>query len=159
MAFAFGAGLLVRGTSPLAFNLKVSGSDSVLYAAITPTHRGSPDPSACSGTFDGAAMPVKFTDVTTSGSRQVRVFRLVAPNTGSLSGSLSWSGGGSMRVVAFYLTGVGQVTPDDAQDTSDGTGGTSSTSHTISSATGNMVVDVAVTNATVPARRSVTTST
>lgn len=146
MAVSFGGGTIVNGASPLAFSLNPSGSNVVMYVGISHAPGAGADPSAATATWHSAAQSftTKFTDITTNGSRQIRVQRLLNPDQGSFSGEVTWSGGGHMRVIAFWLTGVDQVTPDDAQDTFDGGSGVTSTTHTIASAVGNLVVDFAV---------------
>lgn len=149
MAVAFDArseGEAVPGTS-LTIAHTVSGSNRVLYCAIT-HDPGGDEVDQVTATYNGTAMAVFFTDMTTHASRRVRVFRLVAPDTGTHDVVLSWGGDSQFfRAVCASFTGVDQTTPDDAQVLTDGSGGGTSTSRSVSSATGDMVMDTVVLSA------------
>lgn len=130
------------GTS-LTMSHIVSGSDRALYCVVSHTP-GDADVDTVTATYNSVAMDVLFTDTTTHSSRHVRAFRLVAPDTGTHDLVLSWSGTAGMAAVAASFTGVDQADPDDAQVLTDGSGGGTSSSRSVSSAVGDMVMDVLV---------------
>lgn len=146
-AVAFDArseGLANPGTS-LTVAHTVTGSNVVLYVACTHQPGSGVDVTNMTATYNGVSMGVKFTDTTTNGSRHVRVFRLVGASTGTNNWVISWGGANVVvACIAASYTGVDQVTPDDANGTTDGSAGGTSTTQDVSSATGNMVMDVVV---------------
>lgn len=108
----------------------VSGSGLTDVSTVTATHGTSP-----------VSMDILFTDTTTVANRPIRVFRLVAPVTGTHNVVFSWSGSNFLRAVCASFTGVDQADPDDAQVALDGSGGGTSSSLNVSSAADDMVVD------------------
>lgn len=146
MAVAFDAGSEGEADPGASLTIAhtVSGSDRVLYCAITHSPGGD-EVDQVTATYNGTAMDVMFTDMTTHGSRRVRVFRLVEPATGTNDVVFSWGGGSqSFRAVCASFTGVDQADPDDAHVLTDGSGGGTSTSRSVTSATDDMVMDVVV---------------
>lgn len=129
------------GTS-LTISHTVAGSDRALYYAVAHTP-GDTGVSGVTATYNGTAMDILFTDDTTLSNRHVRVFRLVAPATGTHDVVLSWTGTSGMAALGASFTGVDQADPDDAQAATSVDPGTS-ISRSTSSATGDMVMDVLV---------------
>lgn len=130
------------GTS-LTISHTTSGSNRLLNCVISHTP-GDADVSAVTATYNGTSMDVLFTDTTTHSSRHVRAFRLVAPATGTNNVVFSWSGTAAMAAICASFTGVDQADPDDAQVLTDGTAGGTSSSRSVTSAAGDMVMDVLV---------------
>lgn len=130
------------GTS-LTISHTCTGSDRALYAVVSHTP-GDTDVSGVTATYNGTTMDVLFTDTTTHSSRHVRAFRLVAPSTGTNNVVFSWSGNAGMAAICASFTGVDQTDPDDTQVLTDGGGGATSSSRSVTSATGDMVMDVLV---------------
>lgn len=144
MAVAFDArseGERATSGTSLTVSHTCSGSNRALYAAIVYGSGAELDLSTVTATYDGVSMDVLFTDQTAA-NRPTRVFRLVAPNTGTHDIVFSWSGNSFLRAVAASFTGVDQSDPDDTQTAIDGSGGGTSSSGNISSATNNMTMDV-----------------
>lgn len=143
MAVAFDArseGENNTSATSLTVSHTCTGSDRVLYVFAW-SGSGLVDISTVTGTYNGTSMAIKFTG-TDQTNRPVRVFRLVAPSTGANNIVLSWSGNDYVRLIGASFTGVDQTTPDDAQVWIDGSGGGTSSSGNVTSATGNMVVDI-----------------
>ena len=145
MAVAFDARseATTNGATSLSWSHTCTGSDRVLYVAIT-HENGSTDVDAVTATYNGVSMAIFFTDTTTNANKHTRVFRLVAPATGANTIALDWGGlNRAFSAVAASFTGVDQTTPDDAQqaETNDLSG---STNQDRASAVGDMVVDVFV---------------
>lgn len=130
------------GTS-LTVSHTTSGSNRALYCACSHTP-GDTGVSGVTATYNSVAMDVLFTDEATHGSRTTRVFRLVAPATGANNVVFSWSGTSGMAAVCASYTGVDQADPDDAQVVTDGSAGGTSSSRSVTSAVGDMVMDVLV---------------
>ncbi len=146
MAVAFDArseGMNTPDGTSLTISHACSGSDRALYAVISHTP-GDADVDTVTATYNGTAMDVLFTDTTTHSSRHVRAFRLVAPSTGTNNVVFSWSGTAAMAAICGSFTGVDQADPDDAQVLTDGTAGGTSSSRSVTSAAGDMVMDVLV---------------
>jgi hypothetical protein len=143
VAFDAGSEGTAAGTS-LTFAHTVSGANRVLYVACSHTP-GDTDVDGLSTTFDSVSMAVFYTDITTHGSVHTRIFRLVAPNTGTHDIVVSWTGGSTIYCIGASFTVVDQSDPDDdpGTPTDGGEGGTSS-AQTVTSATGDMAVDVMV---------------
>lgn len=148
MAVAFDAGSEAEGSGTgFSWSHTTAGSDRALYTGVGHTP-GDSEPDAVSATYNSVAMDVLFTDVTTHSSRRTRVFRLVAPATGTNSIAFSWSGGSTFRGIGASFTGVDQSDPDDAHVTQDGGGGGTSSSLAVTSgATDDMAVGILVTAA------------
>jgi len=120
-----------------------SGSNRVAYCGIS-HENGSTDVDSVTATYNGVTMDVLFTDTTTHASRHLRVFRLVAPATGSQSVVFDWGGANrAFSAVCGSFTGVDQADPDDAHSVTLQSGGTT-VSTTVSSAAGDMVMDFLV---------------
>lgn len=144
MAVAFDArseGERATAGTSLTVSHTCTGSNLALYAAIVYGAGAELDLSTVTATYNGVSMDVLFTDQTVAG-RPTRVFRLVAPATGTHDIVFSWSGNSYLRAVAASFTGVDQTDPDDAQTAIDGSGGGTSSSGNQSSATDDMVMDV-----------------
>ena len=131
------------GTS-LTVSHVVSGSNRALYCACSHTP-GDTGVSGVTATYNSVAMDILFTDEATLSNRHVRVFRLVAPDTGTHDTVFSWSGTSGMAAICASFTGVDQADPDDAQAATSVDPGTS-ISRSTSSAVGDMVMDVLVVN-------------
>lgn len=143
-AVAFDAaseGLSSTSTTSLTISHTTSGSNRALYCAISHIP-GDIDITTVTATYNGVSMDTLFSDAATHGSRQTKVFRLVAPATGANNFVASWSGSSQLAAVCASFTGVDQADPDDAHVLTDGTGGGTSSSRSVSSATGDMVMDV-----------------
>jgi len=120
-----------------------SGSNRAAYCVIS-HENGSTDVDAVSATYNSVAMDVLFTDTATNASRHIRAFRLVAPDTGSQSVVFSWGGTNrAFSAICASFTGVDQADPDDAHSVTAQPEGTT-VSTTVSSATGDMVMDAVV---------------
>lgn len=146
MAVAFDARseALATPATSLSWSHTCSGSDRVLYATVT-HEPGSNDVDTVSATYNGVSMDILFTDTTTNGSRHVRVFRLVAPATGTNTLEFTWGGASRQFTgIAASFTGVDQVDPDDAQVLSDGGAGVTTLTRSVTSAVGDMVMDCIV---------------
>jgi hypothetical protein len=114
MAVAFDArseGERATSGTSLTVSHVCSGSNRVLYAAIVSGSGSELDLSTVTATYDSVSMAVFFTDASVA-SRPTRVFRLVAPNTGTHDIVFSWSGNNFLRAVAASYTGVDQSTPE-----------------------------------------------
>ena len=131
-----GTVVIDSGASPRTMNVTV-GTDGYIIVELTSAFGNSGPPSLGSATVDGAAMNVKFTDTTTSASRQVRIFETTGLSAGTKTVVVSWTGGGDMRVVATPYSGVHATVPSGSVDTYDGTGGGTSTSHTLTTVSGD----------------------
>lgn len=134
------------GVSSITTAIASSGSNRALAVVIS-SGSGLVDPTTVTGTYNGVSLSTFFDDTTTVPSRPVRVIYLIAPATGTNNLVLSWSGNDFIYASAIMLTGVDQSTPFGTQvaDTNGGSGGTSS-SETVSSATGDLVLDILLTN-------------
>jgi hypothetical protein len=115
-------------------------ANRVIYLLITAQSGGLDFANITSCTYNSVAMTVFFT---ATPNRRIRVYRLVAPSTGTNDFNVQWSGGNQeVRMVGISCYGVDQADPDDAQDETDA-GGTS-TSGATTSAVGDLVLDVLV---------------
>lgn len=141
-----GTSVIDSGSSPRSFSVTVPGADGYIVVELTPAPGSSGAPSLGSATVDGAAMTVKHTDTTTSGSRQVRIFEMTGLSSGSKTVAVSWTGGGEMRCMATPYSGVHATVPSGSVNTYDGTGGATSTSHTITTVSGDAVHAFMTTN-------------
>lgn len=146
MAVAFDAGSEGEGATGLTVSHIVgAGSNRILYASVSHCPGSGADVDAVSATYGGVSPTgTFFTDITTSGNRHTRVFYWLAPTSGTANLVFTWAGGGNMRAIGASFSGVDQTTPHDAQQTFDGTGGTTTPSVNVTSAAGNMVMDVCV---------------
>lgn len=81
-------------------------------------------------------------------NQYLAVFRLLAPTTGTITIAASWTGAHFPASAALSLKGVQQTTPEGAVSSSTNASG-SSYSHTITSATGDMVLTFGSINNTV----------
>lgn len=134
------------GASNLTVSHTISGSNRVLYACLA-GYDADYAVGDVTATYDSVSMDVFFTDTATNANRPTRVFRLVAPNTGTHNIVYSWPSGTRYFTVSNgSFTGVDQADPDDAQSATDGSGGNDQTSQAISSATDDMVMDCLVGN-------------
>lgn len=132
----------------LTWSHTCTGANRVLYVAITGIP-GEVEVTEVTGTYNGVAMDMFFTDTTTHASLRVRVLRLVAPATGANNIVLSWTTSGRFRCEAASFTGVDPADPDDPyEEVNGGAGGTSSTVN-VASAVGDMAMDVLAITGTV----------
>lgn len=116
----------------------------VVFAAVDAASDFGP-----AASYDGVSMGALVTEVTTG--RYQAVFVLANPSTGTHDIVVSsLPGGGRQHVLAASFTGVDQSTPNDTPVTASSAAGANTTA-TVSSATGDMVVDgVAVNLSTAP---------
>ena len=144
MAVGFGASdeAQAPATNELTIPLTPSGSDRALYVGLTPLD-GEWDMAGVSGDFNGDDVPL-FIDDTFQANRKIKVFRLVNPDAVSANVHLVWSGNQAAAAIAFWLTGVDQGNPDDAEVGSDGSGGGTGSTLDVTSETGDMAVDFIV---------------
>ena len=145
MAVAFDArseGSSASAGTSLTVSHTCTGSDRALYVAISHM-AGDIDITAATATYNSVSMATLFHDAVTHGSRQTHVFRLVAPATGTNDVVVSWTGDSRVAAVCASFTGVDQTDPDDAQAVTS-VSEQQSASRSVSSATGDMVMDVIV---------------
>lgn len=128
------------GETSRTWSHTISGSTRVLYVVCTLPNGGA-DITTASATYNSVSMAVTETQTAT---RQIRVFRLIAPATGSNNIVVSWTGTDEIRCIAASYTGVDQTTPEDTAVSIDGSAGGTSSTGDVTSVTGNMVMDVLV---------------
>lgn len=117
-----------------------TGSNRALYVACTLPNGGA-DITTATATYNSVSMTAISTQTAT---RQIRVFRLVAPATGANNIAVSWTGSDDLRCIAESYTGVDQTTPEDTPVAIDGSSGGTSSTGDVTSTSGNIVMDVIV---------------
>lgn len=129
------------GTATAATSLNLSGvtvigSNRVLYATLAGFVGTSPTASWNSvsmGTpiYDAAPAPAFL---------PIRIWRLLAPDTGTNTLAFSWTGSDDMVGGGFAFSDVSQSTPNDAADVATG-GDTSAVANAVTSEVGDLVFD------------------
>lgn len=113
-----------------------AGSDRVLYVAISIDGAGGTYSYDASATYNGVSM----TRIHQGNTNQyLAIFRLIAPDTGSNTVQVSWTGSQYPSGVAISYTGVDQTTPEDSVTANTSSSGTSF-SNAISSETDDLVL-------------------
>lgn len=136
---AAGAGATGTGTST-SFTHVCTGSELVLHAGLSWDSAGSKTDTA---TYNSVSM-VRIAQLVAQQSTSH--FRLVAPASGSHSLAMAWSGSLEFEATSMSFTGVDQTTPDTGTPlTNEAATGTTTTTD-VTSATGDMVVDVVCVN-------------
>ena len=138
MALAFDAVTSgqANGAGPFTLSHTTSGADRVLVVGVI-IHAGA-GITITSVTYNGVAMTV-IPSSTITGTYAVSLYGLIAPASGANTVSISISGNAEIGFGAMSLTGADQTTPFGTANTATGTSTTPSV--TVSSASGEIVVD------------------
>jgi len=128
-----------RGASPLTWAHTCTGSDRGLIVGISWWNGG--DPTNVAVTYNSVSM-TQEADISASDAARVRIFSLIAPATGSNTISVSWAGSNTDPMVGGAVSVTGADQTDLIQRAASTNSGTSTTaSVTVTSATGEFVVD------------------
>ena len=146
MAIAFDAasnnGSGYRGAPPLTWSHTCTGSDRGLIVGVS-WYNGL-DPTDVAVTYNGVSM-TQEADISAPDASRVRIFSLIAPATGSNTISVSWTGSNTDPMVGGAVSVTGCHQTDMITRAASTNSGTSTTvSVTVTSATGEFVVDTAV---------------
>ena len=117
-----------------------SGSNRLLYANL---HCDS-DPGAISSATFNTSETLTSRQVTTI-RRFSNTFSLTAPSATSASISITWTNSATCLLTGIALQDVDQTTPDDGPD-ADSRGVSAAPANTVSSASGDLVIDFVVLN-------------
>ena len=136
-----------RGTTVSSVTLShvVSGSDRILVCGYA-VNDATPQP-VTGATYNGVAMTRLGSEISTDGLfTYTGAFYLVAPATGTHNAVISTGGGtnGRMFAACTSWTGVDQSTPLGTLVTNSGQTHSSPITDNVSSATGELVIDIAV---------------
>jgi len=125
------------GTGPFSFSHTCSGSDRLLFVAVSHYHVNN----TVSGiTYNSVAMTAVPSGAANNGQFFVTLYYLIAPASGSNTVSVSVSGGVyDIGIAAISFTGEHQTTPIGTAVTA--TGSSTTPSATASSATDEIVLD------------------
>lgn len=126
------------GSNTLTLSHTCSGVDRVLYAAVHGADQ------TWSATYNGVAMEELYDGNPGSPFKHISVYRLVAPATGANNLVFTSSGTTAAIGCAVSHTGIDQTTPNDAIQVATGSG--TESSGTVSSETGDVVIDFTVAN-------------
>ena len=134
---ATGTTLTVSHTVTTGSNLAIVVLCNINSATVTLT-----------ATYAGAAMTAVRDDASGSSSIRNYIFRKLAPATGANDWVVTQSAGTAMTCWAISFTGVHQTTPETDHDGACPASGVASSSLTLTTATGEILVDLVALNGT-----------
>jgi len=138
-------------TSPLTWSHTCTGTNRVLYVGVVIGDRNNDADQAITGVTYNSVALTKIGSTIHTGANHfgfIELWRLINPDTGSNTVSVSWTNSSpdvldSIEAGSVSFTGVHQTTPEVSAHTTNNTGSGSSFSLSVTSSTGNAVLDVA----------------